>query len=542
MENYRNESTSLIDRLISWWKEEPVLQERAKSMAEINASSGSYGSAYMQSYDGEKNLGAIGGVVEYYLDFQALRLRSWDAYLTSDIAKTILNKLTIWTIDEGLKLQANPSKLILESEGLNIDTEKFNENVEARFGMWATSRSSSFSGMENLNNQAKDAFKNAKVGGDVLVVLRLNDDNVVTVDLVDGAHIQDPYFGSKAEKGNTIHQGIEVDETGRHIAYHVRTKDFKSERIVATSKATGLTVAFMVYGNKYRLNNYRGVPVIATSLETIAKLDRYKEAAVGSAEERQKIAYAIEHEFFSSGESPLASQMASAFDASVAANSKLPKDAEGEQMANTVAATTDKMTFNMPRGAHLKSLESRNEMFFKDFYGTLAETICSSVGIPPNVAFSIYNDSFSASRTATKDWEHTMTVERKDFSFQFYQPIYAFWLHIEILKLKVQAPGYLAAAAKKDTIILESYRKARFTGTMFPHIDPLKEVKAEREKLGTTGESIPLTTVEAATEALNGGDSKSNMEQYSKELKDSKALDIKIDEVVPVASANPGQD
>jgi hypothetical protein len=41
-----------------------------------------------------------------------------------------------------------------------------------------------------------------------------------------------------------------------------------------------------------------------------------------------------------------------------------------------------------------------------------------------------------------------------------------------------------------------------------------------------TGDSLPMTTLEAATEALNSGDSNSNMEQYANELNKSKALKI----------------
>ncbi|MCK4522210.1 MAG: phage portal protein, partial [Nanoarchaeota archaeon] len=290
--------------------------------------------------------------------------------------------------------------------------------------------------------------------------------------------------------------------------------------------------AFLVYGSKYRADNMRGLPVIATSLETMKKLERYKEAAVGSAEERAKIAYQIVHGTHSSGESPLASQMASAFDANgtSGAESDLPKDALGDQLANTVAATTNKATFNMPQDSELKALESKNELFFKEFYSTNSDIMCAAVGIPPNVAFSIYNDSFSASRTATKDWEHTMTVGRKEFGFQFYQPIYNFWLHIQILMSNIQAPGYLSAFAADNELIVDGYRRARYTGTMFPHIDPLKEVKAERAKLGDKAESIPLTTIEQATEALNAGDSVSNMNQFAKELEKSKDLGITVEE------------
>jgi capsid protein len=143
-----------------------------------------------------------------------------------------------------------------------------------------------------------------------------------------------------------------------------------------------------------------------------------------------------------------------------------------------------------------------------------------------NVAMSHYTDSFSASRAATKDWEHTIHVERTIFWRRFYQPIWILFLHLEVLKNKIEAPGYMQAFQEGNTTVLNAYRKARFTGPLFPHIDPLKEVKAEREKLGTRGAHIPLTTVEAATEVLNGGDSDNNMSQFAEEYKTAETLGI----------------
>lgn len=487
---------------------------------------GSWGRPIYLRYDGEKSLGEIGPLTEYIMDFPALRLRSWKAYTDSDLTKTVLDKYILWMIDEGLKLQANPTELILESEGIDIDKEKFNDIVEARWTTWANSKNSSYNGMENINVLSKRGYKNGKIAGDVLVVLRLVDDTV-KVQLIDGAHIQSPISHMDEPGKNTIRDGVEFNSKGEHIAFHVMQKDFTTKRILAKGAKTGLTMAFIVYGGRYRLDNKRGVPIMSTSLETISKIDRYKEAAVGSAEERQKIAYTIEHQIFSDGTSPLQEQVVKAFNASSGGgDADLPIDDVGNELANTIAATTNKETYNMPKGAQLKSLESKNEMFFKEFYTTLAHVFCSAIGIPPNVAFSLYDNSFSASRTATKDWEHSMIVERADFTFQFYQNIYNFWLHVEILQNKIQAPGYLEAFSDGNFMVLEAYRRARFVGSLFPHIDPLKEVKAERAKLGPAGEHLNLSTAEASTETLNAGDFKSNIEQFAKELELAKDLGI----------------
>ncbi len=78
---------------------------------------------------------------------------------------------------------------------------------------------------------------------------------------------------------------------------------------------------------------------------------------------------------------------------------------------------------------------------------------------------------------------------------------------------------------------MDSFRNARFVGASVPHIDPLKEVEAERAKLGDAAAHLPLTTLEAATEALGGGDVGANLEQFAREQKRANGLGIKPVEV-----------
>lgn len=470
------------------------------------------------SFDGEKNLGEIGPIKDYHLDYSALRARSYQAYLENTVANTVINRYTLWMISKGLKIQSEPVKSVLESEGIKLNSDGFQKIVESRYAVWSKSKYSDFTKVSNLNNLAKEAFKNSRIGGDVLVVLRYN--GSVNVQLIDGAHVCTPtdlQFSNKSVKN-----GIELSPTGEHLAYYVKQSNFSYKRIEAKSPSTGLTTAFLVYGNKYRVDNHRGMPMISVCLQLLKNQERYMEATVGSAEERAKIVFQIIHNANSTGENPMVRQLAKAFDAN--ATDDLPTDVNGTELANTVAATTNKSTYNMPIGAEMKALESRNEIDFPGFMESLSNLICAAVGIPPNVAFSMYNDSFSASRAATKDWEHTINVNRDDFSFQFYAPIFAFWLHTEILSNKISAPGYLKAFSDGNYMALEAYRSARFIGSMFPHIDPMKEVNAERAKLGPLAENIPLTNVEAATEALNSGDSTSNLERFKEELKQAEDL------------------
>lgn len=483
-----------------------------------------------QSFNGEKNLGALGDPINYALNYDVLRVRSWQSYLESEISQTVIKKFLKWIIGGGLKIQSNPNKQVLKSEGIEINTEAFNEVMETRFAVWANSPFSSYSSQKNLHRLAKTAKMNAIIGGDVLVVLRVIK-GIIKVQLIDGCHLMTDgfgtdYFPKPVENGNVVKHGIEMDNTGKHVAYYIRKADYTFERIEAY--VNGVKMVYLVYGSEYKIDNSRGLPLLAVMLETLKKLERYKEATVGSAEERQKLVYYIKHGANSTGENPLISQMAMAVNPN-GPSKQLPETQDGEKLASKVAATTEKMTFNMPQDSELRVLESKNELYFEPFYKVNSKLLCSSINIPPDVAFSDYNSNFSASRAALKDWEHTLLVERDEFAFEFYKPIYDLHVYLSVMTNKINAPGYLEALQSENIFVLESYHAFRAIGPSIPHIDPLKEVKAIREKLGEAGKHLPLTTLENAVEELGNGDSDSNMRQFSEELKMADELEIELE-------------
>lgn len=500
----------------------------------------SYGSIALP-YDGEKNLGAMGKPTTYVPNYYLLSTRSWQAYTDSPIAKTIIDKWTNWILDSGLKLKTNPAKVVLKSEGIDMSkdqSEAFNDIVECRWDVWANSKKSSYTNEETFNESSKSIFINSKISGDCLVILRYIK-GIVKIQYIDGARVKTPsLFKTKQDSGNIISNGVEISSSGVVVGYHVQMKDSLSfEFVPAYSASTGLRTSYLVKGSRWRMDYHRGFPSIATVLETMSTIDRYREATVGSAEEVAKIAYQVVHQNYSDGSTPLQQSLMKAIDAS---NDELPTDSDGELLANRIASTTGKQVFNMTKGAELKTVnQSNNVQGFDAFHNSNAGIICASVGIPLNVAMSIYNDSFSASRAATKDWDHTMDVERCDFSKQHLEYVYKFWFYTEVLSNKIPAIGYLLAFQNDNFMITESYEKVRFTGPMFPHIDPLKEVKAEREKLGEFGKGIPLTTAEQATEALGGGDSDSNVEQFADEVAKLKELNLVAPEPQPIVNPVP---
>lgn len=469
-----------------------------------------------ETFDGEKDPGSIGAIKDYWVDHAALSYRSWQAFLDSDVAQNILKKYIKWVVGSGLRLNADPDEVVLKSEGISIDEDTFSDLTESRFKIYSNSNFSNHSGESSLQMQANEAFKGAIIGGDILVINRIKNRNVTT-QLIDGKFVTMPdqdHLNKVEKRGNRVVDGVEINKAGKHIAYFIEIEDFKHKRVLAT--VNGVRLTFLVYGSKYKTNDVRGVPLVTAILDTIAKLERYKEATVGSAEERQKIAYAIEHDVDGTGQNPLLNKLRQKTDVSIDVNGIL------ESTRNLIVETTQKQAFNMPVGSSLKILESKNELFFESFMTVNMRFLCATVGIPFEVALSWYDSNYSASRAALKDWEHTLLVERSYFSNQFYKQIYSTWLDIEVLIGKINAPGYARAIVDKNEMAINAYKTASFIGANIPHIDPLKEVLAERAKLGS--DTIPLTTAEAAAEALNSGDFKAILSQYKREFKEADGI------------------
>jgi capsid protein len=491
-----------------------------------------FGNYYPYVYNGEKNLGEIGPIKEMWLDYAAISARSWQAMLESDVTRMIIRRFVMWVIGDGLKLQSEPNKRSLLSEKINIDSQEFSDLIEARFSVFAGSKTSSYNGQKTLYALQKEAYNNACVSGDVLVIQRF-DGFQQSIQLVDGCHMITPFM---SYGGNKVENGIETNSKGEHVAYWIKDENCKEIRVPAKN-SIGLRTAWLVYGDIHRIDDNRGVSRVITVLETLAQVERYKSATVGSAEEQAKISYQVVHQQYSTGENPQLAGVAKAFNTNRPVN---PATINGEELANKVIATTNKQSINMPVGAEVKPMHvSNNTLAFKDFFITLVECVCGVVGIPPNVAMSKYDASYSASRAGLKDWEHTLMVERKEFSTQFMGPIYEYFLFVQVITGKVQAEGYLQGFFQKNIYIYEAYQNSKFVGANVPHIDPVKEVTAERLKLGDAGANIPLTTAEEATEVLGNGSAKANTEQFAKELELVQKL-VKLPEVVATPTQQKG--
>lgn len=534
-----------------WYKPSTWLQPKAETgqiidpIAHYNLSVRSIGSV---SFNGEVNPGQAGPIVDYKLDFQSLRARSHQAMLESDIAQVGMKRLVRWVIGKGMKLQSEPTVEVLTDEGITFDKKKFTKSFESRFNLWRKQKSSDYAGMKNLNQLSDEAENNAGVGGDVLVVLRVIKGEL-KIQLIDGAHVQSPDYGSEwfpkeLPSGHLIIDGVEINARREHVAFYVKVYavdatmpnlfKYEFKRIEARGNKSGILMAYLYYGSEFRINNVRGMPIMAACFEKLNNLDLYSEATLKQAQESAKVDYQVVHDKEARGVAPWAQSTVDSYNGVGASeNGNLPVTDDGEQLMKTTHVTGIGTAYNNSPGSKIEMLENKNPLYFKDFFTTHRDVFFAVIEIPPNVAMSKYDDSYSASRAAVMDWAHTLIVKRERHYIGFLKPIVDLWLELEILQNKIQAPGYLLARNQDNTVVIEAYRNVRFVGANVPHIDPKKEVEAARLMAGKAGENLPFDDLENIIERLgSGGDAQEILQQFSEELAESKRLGIKPEPVL----------
>jgi capsid protein len=512
------------------------------------------GGSFTQGFDGEMTLGGMGAPKTYVVNYQMLRIRARQMYLESDVVRNAVNRRKIWVIGKGLKLQCEPNTKVLESYGITLDAEKFNEKVEGWWKAYQSSKAADYAGMRTLAQLTDEAFKEMDVAGGLLVVLRVIN-GVVKVQHIDIARVCTPYYFPMDEdrgeyqagydyknpdNGNRVRNGVEIDDAGRHIAYWVVTGvGLTYDRIEARGPMTGLVYAYVVYRELNGVEDVTGVGKFVSTMEAASMLQRYNTAALAGEEERVKIPYFFEHGNSSKQIDPMLAlrARANAGNAGVEgfgnAAVGLPTTASAEQLANKVAATTDKMVFNLPNDVSIKAIQSDQNSKFNEFANFQTDKIANGADMPPNVLTSKYDGSFSSSRMSGKDWEHTFSYLRFDMGQQYMAPIYCLQVYILVLQNYVDAPGFVRAIQNRNEILCAAYLQCRWEGDKFPDVDQLKTAKYLREMLGDQFKHVPLMTMEAAAEEAGQGDYNSIIEQIAKEKEKVEGVGLVHESKVP---------
>lgn len=452
-------------------------------------------------------------------NLELLRERSRDLYSGGGpLGRGAIDRVVLNAVGPGLTLNCRiPAEFLGMSDE---EAEEWEHNTEREFSFWAENkecditRTMTFYEMQNL------AFKSVLLNGDALVMLPMrrikNFPYDLRVSLIEGDRLQNPPFRNYNEM---IDGGVEFDIDGKPVAYHIANRHPYSEIIgQPTLKYTRIPAFGSLTGRRNilhllpmeRIGQHRGVPFLAPVIETLKQLGRYSDAELMAAVIGGIFAIFFEHGVDGDDNFDLLGAEEYASNLGIKEYEQQDRDEWRERVRDIGVNDMYGMLADLPNGTRATSVSpSRPNSAFDAFVTSLVRQIGSALGIPSEVLFLNFTNSYSASRGALLEAWKLFRYWREWWVTNFCQPIYEEWLCEAVLKGRVIAPKFF-----DDIRFRKAYAWADWTGPSQGQLDPVKEVKAAVLRVENG-----FSTRQRETAELTGGDWELNHRQRIKEEK-----------------------
>ena len=461
-----------------------------------------------------------------------LRQRARMLYMSSPVATAAINTNRTKIVGTGLTLK---STLNYEMLGMTSDGAKaWQRRTEAEFRMWCKRENCDALGLNNFFGLQQLALKSWLASGDVFVLIKrwaptprnpyslrlhlIEADRVSTPaayrgGVVDGSTVTGKIPEGESGAGHMIYDGVEVDDDGRVVAYHICNgypreytgANLTWQRVLAHGENTGLPNVLHIMDAE-RPDQYRGVPYLAQVIEPLLQIRRYTESELMAA---------LVQSFFTAWIITETNPMEIPFN-EVGAGDMTSGDGINMDGGSLDEVSDSENEYEMGPGTvnHLppgEKIEFGNPNIptagFETFMKTLVRLIGSALELPYDVISKEFNSSYSASRGALLEAWEAFKMKRAWFVDDFCQPVYELWLAEAVALRRVRAPGFF-----DDPLLRLSWAEARWIGPVQGSLDPLKEAKADLLLIDRG-----IKTHEQVTRERGGGDWEENVEQLRRE-------------------------
>lgn len=440
-------------------------------------------------------------------NINVLRQRSRDLYMGTPIACGAVKTMRTNVVGRGLRLKST-----IDAEMLGISPEerrKLEKQIEREWSIWAESTDCDMTRIDNFYELQQLAFLNWLISGDCLAVLpvkpRPNQPYDLRVQLIEADRLCSPDNCDTID--NKIVGGVEVDQSGEVVAYHIADHhplsyayaDIKWQRVEAFGKTTGRRNVLCLM-NRERIGQRRGVPFLAPVIESLKQMGRYTDAELVAAVVSGMFTIFIEK------------ADASAEDA---IGSMLPEEVQVD--------TEDESTIELAPGAVIDLNEGEkahdtNPGRPNTNFGGFVEAICQQIGaaleIPYELLVKRFNSSYTASKGALEEAWKMFNMYRDWLSTDFCQPVYEEWLTEAVAKGRIKAPGFFT-----DPAIKKAYCGAKWNGPAKGILDPVKEANAAKQRV-----EAGFSTRSDETMQMTGTSYYNNVEQLKHEEKELKEV------------------
>jgi lambda family phage portal protein len=440
-----------------------------------------------------------------------LRQRARMLYMAAPVATSAIKTNRTNVIGCGLKLKSS-----IDAERLGISRESadaWQKKTEAEFNLWAGRKNAcDATGVNDFYAMQQVALMSWLMNGDVFGLIERKKPTPLCpyslrIHLIEADRCSTPvsYSGSyffstegKAQNGNRIYDGVEIDADGMIEAYHFRStypdviakNETEWIRVEAYAKKTGNPNVLHVMDAE-RVEQYRGVSYLAQIIEPILQMRRYTEGELMAA-----LVQSFFSAFIKTTANPDENPMNPVNGSEVEPSS--PDDYELGPGTINVLKVGEDVDFGNP---------NRPTSGFGNFIRSMCEQCGGALEIPADLLLKSFNNSYSASRAALLEAWKAFRMRREWFSSDFCKPVYEIWLAEAIALGRIRAPGFFS-----DPLIRAAWSNSEWIGPSQGQLDPVKEITAE-----ILANQYGYSTHEQSTIRLNGGQWEANINRLKQE-------------------------
>lgn len=440
-----------------------------------------------------------------------LRQRSRSLYMSAPLAVSAIKTNRTNIVGQGLRMKSS-----IDAEYLHMAQEQAAEwqrNAEREFSLWADSKFCDSTRVNNFYELQQVACLGWLMNGDSCCLIEYDNSTKnffpygLRLHLIESDRISTPHATgnhvnlntTNTENGNRIFNGVEVDKTGKIMAYHICSTYPNSNlyakkewtRIRAFGVRTGNPNVLMIYESE-RAEQYRGVPYLAPVIESLKQLTRYSEAEMMAAVINGFFTVFVTSEN-NPGDMPFGGVL----------------DDEDSIMDDDMSYELGPGMVNVLRpGEKIEIADAKRPATnFDAFVSSLAKYVGAALEIPVELLLKSFNSSYSSSRAALLEAWKAFRMKRTWLANDFCQPVYEMFLTEAISSGRIHAPGFFL-----DPMIKKAYCKCQWNGPAPGMIDPLKEVNAAEKRI-----ALKISTHDRETTEMTGGDFESNVQQLKRE-------------------------
>lgn len=444
-------------------------------------------------------------------NLNTLRQRSRSLMMSAPLAVSALKTNRTNIVGTGLRARPTIDRKVL---GLSDEEAKqWEKKTQREFELWAKSKQCDATKINNFYEMQQIVCLSWLTNGDAVALIEFSDkENAfmpyeLRIHLIESDKVCNPQstgsyvnlWQTNPDNGNRIYNGVEIDNKGAVVAYHICNTYPQSAlnvqkewvRVKAFGERTGLPNVLMVFESE-RAEQYRGVPYLAPVIEALKQLTRYSEAEIMAA-----VINGFFTVFITTEKSPSEMPFTGIAEEESESHDTGNSYGLGPGMINILAPGED---IKMADPAHPNSN-------FDAFTTAYAKYIGAALEIPSELLLKQFGASYSASKAALEEAWKAFKMKRTWLVDDFCRPVYEIWLAEAIAKGRIKAPGFYL-----DASIREAWLKCAWNGPAQGMLDPLKEINAAKGRV-----ELGVSTREIETMEMNGGNFDDNAAQLKHE-------------------------